>query len=72
MANKGISNIPSYHTNRMVIRYYFYVTAILVPLKNDKLAWLDLNKALESRKLPFLSDSDRKIPCFKPLVKNDE
>ena len=42
--------------------YYFYVTEILVTLKDGKLGKLDLNEALKSRKLPFLSDFDWKIP----------
>ena len=44
------------------LHYYFYVTEILVPLKYGKLGLLDLKKALKCRKLPFLSDFDRKVP----------
>ena len=50
---------------------YFYVTEIVVPLKDGKLGWLYLNKALKSRELPLLSDFDRKIPYFILFVKND-
>ena len=40
--------------------YNFYVTQIRVPLKDGKLGWSDLNKALKSRKVPLLSDFDGK------------